>query len=45
LAEICQKRNEVAHPTSVPDLTNADLEVVRLFVKVQKFLQIIEKKS
>ncbi|PJF18406.1 hypothetical protein PSACC_01805 [Paramicrosporidium saccamoebae] len=44
LAEICQKRNEVAHPTSVPDLTDTDVEIVRLFVKIQGFLKATETK-
>ena len=36
--DICRLRNEAAHPSETPDLTEVDSELVHVYEKVQRFL-------
>lgn len=43
--DICRLRNEAAHPQEIPDLTEVDPELVRVYEKVQRFLAEVETLS
>lgn len=36
--DICRLRNEAAHPREIPDLTEVDPDLARVYEKVQRFL-------
>lgn len=37
--ELSKTRNEMAHPSGEPDLTEVDCDLIRIYAKVQLFLQ------
>jgi hypothetical protein len=41
--ETCRERNEAAHPTELPDLTDAPIETMRVYVKVRHLLNDLTK--
>lgn len=43
--EVCKERNRAAHPDDEPDLTEADPELLRIYLSVQDLLEKAEKSN